>query len=91
MTIKYDKFVNALRKLCIEHGVILAIDGVGDLCIGDMRDPQDPLLNCVLQDETTPSKVSVPREGMVMCGTCNTLYQSKRFDYCPYCTGDAKE
>lgn len=98
MTIKYDRFVNALRKLCIEHGVGLSAEhsspehwGAHPVEVRDLQNGEDPIHNGLIADITTQPVPPVPRDGMVLCDNCSTYYQGKRFDYCPYCHEGTKE
>jgi hypothetical protein len=54
MTAKFDKFEEALRTLCREHGVMLASSGYEHLQVFDLRDGEDPLYGGI-EDETKPA------------------------------------
>lgn len=52
MSKKFDGFIIALRKLCIDHQVVLAVEMYDSIQIWDLKPGDDPIHVPELEDRT---------------------------------------
>jgi hypothetical protein len=51
---RFDQFEEALRRLCVEHGVALTTDVYACLAVRNLKDGEEPLQDLDLDDMTQP-------------------------------------